>query len=204
MAGISKILIDQQLAEVGVNVTPAKMHITTPRPKITISQENAQMEIDRKAPTFKLNRKKMYSQMRLRTTPELSTDFRNKGKAAAARGAGSRTQDGNFLGNVRNQGDRVAQLAHNKAMARIRQKSQMNIEAIPKEMPEITWDKGHVRVNWSRHSLVIDFDGEFLPQLTVDPNYSVEVYLRTKPYFRITVAEGVDPYMPGRHIDHVL
>jgi len=43
-----------------------------------------------------------------------------------------------------------------------------------------------------------------MPQLTVDPKHSVEVFLRTEPYFRVTVEEMVVPGMPGRFVDQAI
>ena len=204
MASMPVINIDQHLAEVGVNVVPAQMHITNPRPEITITQERPEMEIDRKSPSFKINRKKLNSEMGLKPASELTTEFRNQGKSGALEGTRSYVKDGNFLGNLKNHGDRVGQLARNKAMSAVVQQTQVNIEAMPKNMPEVVWDKGYVRVNWSKHSIVIEFEGIRTPQVVIDPPYSVEVYLRTEPYFRITVEEGPDPNMPGGHVDRVL
>jgi hypothetical protein len=75
---------------------------------------------------------------------------------------------------------------------------------MPKSRPEVIWDKGHMSINWSKHSILIDWDGEYMPELTVDPKYSIEVFLRTEPYFRVSVEEMVDPSMPGRFVDQAI
>jgi hypothetical protein len=61
-----------------------------------------------------------------------------------------------------------------------------------------------MRINWSKHSVVIDWDGEYMPQFMVDPKHSIEVYLRTEPYFRIMVEEAIDPNRPGRIVDQAI
>jgi hypothetical protein len=204
MAGISKIKIDQQLAEIGVRSTPARMHISTPRMQMRISSETPQMEIDRQAPTFKINRRRINSESGLKAAPELSKDYRDKGRAGALRGTKTAVDDGNFLGETRRRGDRVGQLARNKTMSAILKKQQLNVGLMPKSLPEVTWDKGHMRINWSKHSLVIDWDGEYMPQLTIDPKYNIEIFLRTEPYFRVTVEDFVDPGRPGRFVDQAI
>lgn len=201
MASISRIKIDQQLAEMGVRVTHAQMRITTPRPKMKITYNAPEMEIERRAPTFTVNSAKVRSESGLKSPMELTHDYRDNGRQAGFDATRTAVDDGNFLGNVADSGDRVARLAHNKTMSAILKKRQINIGLMPKEKAQIKWDKGYMNVKWTKHSIVIDCDGEYMPQMTVDPPYSIEVFLRTKPYFRIIVEEGEDPSKPGSRVD---
>ena len=202
--GIYSITIDQQLAEIGVRRTPAQMHIEQQQMEMRIRTEQSKMDIDWKGPSFKINRKKINSESGLKSTWELSKDYRDKGRVGALRGSKTAVNDGNFLGNVKSPGDRVAKLAHNKTMAAALKKKDLNIGLMPKSMPEVEWDRGSLTINWSKHSIVIDWDGEYMPKVTIDPKYSIEVYLRTEPYFRITVDEGNDPSTPGSLINKAI
>ena len=205
MAGIPHITIEQQLAEIGIERTAAQMKIEQQRMQMRIKTEMPQMEIERKNPSFKINRKKINSESGLKSTPELSKTYRDRGRAGAYRGARTAVQDGNFLGNVRNPGDRVGQLARNKKMSAILKKKEINLGLMPRSSPEVEWDRGSMRINWSKHSIVIDWDGEYMPKVTIDPKHSIEVYLRTKPYFRVLVTEAEeDPNMPGRLVDEAI
>ena len=204
MPGISHITIEQQLAEIGVRSVPGKMRIERPQMEMNIETETPQMEIDRKNPTFKINRKKINNESGLKSSLELSKEFREKGRAGALRGIKSEVQDGNFLGDVTKPGDRVARLARNKTMSAILKRKETNIGLMPKSLPEVTWDRGYMRINWSKHSIVIDWDGEYMPRVTIDPKYSLEIYLRKEPYFRIIVSEAEDPSMPGRLVDKAI
>ena len=200
MAGISRITIDQQLAEIGVNITPAKLHIERGRMQMKISTESSQMEIEQQEPTFKVNREKINNESGLKTPEAVTMAYRDEGKSGAMRGARTAKDDGNFLGETRNRGDRVARLAHNKAMSRMGKK-QTNLDLMPKSLPEVEWSKGSMRINWSKHSVVIDWDGEYMPKLTVDPRYSIEVFLRTEPYFHVSVQTDPGPNAPGNIVD---
>ena len=204
MASMPSITIEQQLAEIGIRRTPAQMHIEQQRMEMSIKTETPQMEIERKNPSFKVNRKKINTESGLKPPDELSKEFRDKGKAGALRGAKTAVNDGNFLGDLRRQGDRVARLARNKTMSAILRKKEMNIGLMPKSSPEIVWDRGYMRINWSKHSIVIDWDGEYMPRVTIDPKSSIEVYLRTEPYFRILVEEAEDSEIPGRIVDRAI
>ena len=201
VAGINKILIDQQLAELGVRATPGKMQITTPHPKMTIKNETPHMEIERQNPSFRINRKKINSQIGLRPPDELTKQFRDSGRQGALKGTKNAVDDGEFLGDLKQPGARVPRLARSKAMNAVIKKRQSNIGLMPKDKAEVEWDRGYMRINWSKHSVVIDWEGEYMPQLKVDPPYSIEVFLRTKPYFRIVVEEGESPMYPGSRVD---
>ena len=201
MAIIQKINIDQQIAQLGIRHTPARMNIKSQRMQMKIKNEHAQMEIERKAPSFRVNRKKLNSDMGVAGPVEFTAQFSEQGKAGALRGARTAVDDGNFLGEMRRKGDRVGPLARKKAMTAIMKNKEINLGLTPKNRPEVVWDKGSMTINWSRHSILIDWDGEYMPQLTVDPKYSVEIFLRTEPYFRVSVSEMIDPGTPGRYVD---
>jgi len=205
MPGIRKVTIEQQLAEIGVNATQGQMRITRPSMEMRITTESPQMEIERQAPKFRVNRKKINSESGLKPTRELVMDFRNDGRTGALRGAKNAVNDGNFLGNAKEPGDRVGKLARIKTMGEIKKKqSQTNIGLMPKTSPEVIWDKGSMSINWSKHSIVIDWDGEYMPQVTIDPKYSIEIFLRTEPYFRIMVEDVIDPNRPGMYVDKAI
>jgi hypothetical protein len=205
MSTIRKVTIDHQLAEIGVQATPARMRITRPAMEMTVTTENPQMEIEKQAPKFRINRKKINAESGLKPPREMTMDFRNSGKTGALRGAKTAVNDGNFLGNTKEPGDKVGKLARVKTMSEIQKKQgQTNIGLMPKSSPEVVWDRGSMRINWSKHSIVIDWDGEYMPQVTIDPKYSIEIFLRTEPYFRVMVEDVVDPSMPGLYVDQAI
>ena len=199
--GIQQIRIDQQRAEIGVRTTPAKLSITMPRGQVNINNERTQMQIDKKMPTFKVNKQKQNNESGLKGPLELAKTFRNDGRQTALRAAGAAKNDGNYLANHKIKGDKVPSLAKNKAMENLRVPD-INVGLMPQSLPDITWDKGYVRVDWSDHSVIIDYSGDYKPDISVDQKYSVEVFLRTKPYFRVMVEEAVSP--TGKYVDHAV
>lgn len=201
MASIQRVVIDQQMAELGMRVTPSKMQISTPQPRMSITNEAPQMEIERKAPSFKVNWKKVQAESGLKQPKEIMKDFSSSGKAGAYRGAKTAVEDGNFLGDVTSPGDRVGRLARKKKMSAVQKQTQINVQSMPKSRPEFEWDRGYMRVSWSKHRITIDFDGEYMPQTSVDPPYSIEVFLRQKPYFRVMVEDAAPLFAPGTQVD---
>ena len=51
-----RLNIDQQIAEIGVKSIPARLNISMPRGHLKIKTETSQMRIDKKAPSFRVNR----------------------------------------------------------------------------------------------------------------------------------------------------
>ena len=204
MAGIRRISIDQQLAELVIRSTPARLNISQPRMKMRITSEAPKMEIERKAPSFKINRKKLNAEMGLSAPVAFTRSFRDAGKTGALRAAKTAGEDGEFLGNTRMRGDKVGRLARNKRMSEVLRKREVNLGLMPKNRPEVVWDKGQMSINWSKHSLVIDWDGDYMPQLTIDPKYNIEIFLRTEPHFKITVEEVAAPGIPGQYVDQAI
>jgi len=204
MPSIPRITIEQQLAEIGVNITPAKMNLVRPRMQMTITTESPQMEIERQNPSFKINRKKVNSESGLKPPSEFAAAYKTKGKQDALRAAKTSGEEGDYLGDLRKPGNKIAQLARSKSMASATKKKQIDLGLMPKSSPEVVWDKGGLSINWSKHSIVIDWDGEYMPQVTIDPKYSIEVFLRTEPFFQVIVDEMASPGMPGRYVDQAV
>jgi len=204
MSSIKKLSIDQQFAEIGVHSSPARMRISRPAMQMKITTQSPRMEVSRKAPSFKMNRKKINSESGLKPPVELSKSYRDAGRTGALKGTRNAGDEGDFLGNQKIPGDRLAKLSRQKTMAAATKKQDLNIGLMPKTSPEVVWDKGSMSINWSKHSIVIDWDGEYMPQVTIDPKYSIEIYLRTEPYFRVRVEDLVDPSRPGRYVDQAI
>ena len=201
MDGMQQLIIDKKLAEIGLRVTPAKMRISFPQMRMKITTENPHMKIERKAPSFRMNRKKINSESGLKTPIEITRMFRDAGKAGALKVAKTAGEDGDYIGDARIKGNKIARLSRNKAIASATRNKQLGLVLMPQNSPEVSWEKGYISINWSKHSIKIDWDGEYMPQLTVDPKYSIEVFLRTEPYFKVTVVDMEDPNSPGKYID---
>ena len=205
MSRIQKIHIDQQMAELGINVTPAQLKINNPRMKMRISSEAPQMEIVRKAPSFRINRKKHNPQMAHAPSQALTRIPRSAAKhGAAIKGIKPPGEDGSQSDTAKILGEKTGKLVRSKNASAIMRRKEPGLDKLSKNMPDITWEKGQMSINWSKHSLVIDWDGDYMPQLTIDPKYSIEIFMRTEPYFRITVEELTDPGIPGQFVDQAI
>jgi len=201
---IKRLNIEQQFAEIGVRSTPAKLNISMPRMQMRIKTETPQMHIDRKAPSFKVNRQKSRNTTTHKALLESVKTQYNKNRQASPRGNVNANDDGTLPAKKNTKGDKTVQTLINNRVKQSQTKIDLNKNSTLTGSPDVTWDKGYMRINWSSHSLVIDWDGEYMPEMVVDPKYSIEVYLRTQPYFRVMVEEIPGAETLGRYIDRAI
>ena len=204
MPSIKNITIEQQLAEIGVRKTPAQIHIEQQQMEMKIKTESPKMDIERKNPSFKVVRKKPYSgSSGMKSSQDISKDYRDKGKVDLSRNAKGAAGGSNSVGDVKKPGRKPGRLARSLAKSNtIKKKDSGGLSS--KGSPEVEWDKGYMRINWSKHSILIDWDGEYMPRVRIDPKHSIEIYLRTEPYFRIKVNDGKDLNLPGAVVDKAI
>jgi hypothetical protein len=197
-------VIEQQFAAIGVSVTPAHIEIDMPKLSMDITTENPKMTIDRKAPSFEMDLDPYADEEGLGEPYGIIDDIFGEGVFAdenrvAPEPTGSgirRARPGT------RKGSRVAAISRRKLMQSA--KRDIKIKTVPPNRPKVKWDPGYIHIDWSNYRINIDWEGEYIPELTVDPPYSIEIYLRDKPYFRITVEEGEAPYRAGRRVDEAV
>ncbi|MDR0936319.1 MAG: DUF6470 family protein [Oscillospiraceae bacterium] len=196
---ISRLVIDQQFAQLGVKFTPAQMTVSTNTAMPEISTETAKPKIESEVPAFTLNFSKLMSDVGVATPSEATDKYAGKGLNTSITGTQTAAKDGDYLGSTEKPGDRVAQIAkqHNRPVM-----AEANVASIPKAPPQITWSKGSVNIDWSNHSVNIDWNSNYLPEIKIDPRASVEVYLRNQPKITISVEQS-DPY-EARYVNEKL
>jgi hypothetical protein len=201
------MVIEQQFAAIGVNITPAHVEIEAPRLSMNITTEKPEMTIDRQAPTFEMDIDFFGGNRALNEPPDVlvvdafdNEVFKDELKPYSEL---VDTDKRNGHGTPR-KGSRIAAISRRKLMQSARRN--IKIKTVPQNHPKIKWDPGYVHINWSSYRVNIDWEGEYIPEITVDPPYSIEIYLRNKPYFRITVEDGEAPYpyQAGQRVDEAV
>ena len=197
------IVIDQSYGSMGIEITNAQMKITTPRPEMEVTWEPPEMSMDSQRPAFKLNWKKVRSESGLKPPMEFTNATSGNGIHIAGLGTAQAVRDGDYIGKVEEPGNRIAQLARRKTIKTAQ--AEINLSSMPKSLPEVEWSPGFVNISWSRGSLSVDWVGEYMPEVIIDPPFSIDIYLREKPYIKIMVEDGEVPmYGPGVLVDEQL
>ena len=198
MSRIPTIKIEQQYAEIGVNNNHAQLRINNPRKQMRVTNDAPNMDFESTMP--KVSKKKTNSGPGVKSPAALPAEINTRGRGGVAGSTRKALEDGSYPGEFMEPGEKVANQGRSRAAENF-QSHQFNIGLTPEDPAEISWEKGQMRVSWSSHSLVIDWDGDYMPQVSVDPPHSVEVYLRTKPYFRVLVEENVPLTDFGAQVD---
>ena len=202
MAGMPSIIINQQFASLGIEITQAQMKITTPRPQMQVVSEPPEMTIETRAPKFKLNWKKVRSESGMKAPTELAQSIGQTGIHIAGDGTKQTVKDGDYLKKVELGGNRIAQLSRQKTIKTAQ--AEINLSTMPQSLPEVEWEPGFIDIVWSRGNFKIDWIGEYMPEVVIDPMFSIEIFLREKPYIKVTVEDGTGPYDPGGIVDRRL
>ena len=198
MATIPSIIIDQSFGSLGIELTPAQMRITTPRPEMQITSEPAEITIEQQSPEFKVNWKPVQAAPPVVKSPRpparvVAPEIQPQQETLTPVG------DSDKLGSARARGIRNSQRARQKSIKM--EHVQINLNSVPKSAPEVEWTPGVINVNWTRGSLNVDWIGEYMPQVVIDPPFSIDVFLREKPYIKIMVEDGTVPGAAGSYID---
>ena len=200
MREIPRIHIEQQAARIGIQTTNAKVEVnSSARPKMRIVTERPRMEIERKTPSFKVEpqrgradkpaltryQRATLSAAQQANTPRPRADITLKADALIP----------NTAADVLN----LTPLELNKAIGDYA--ATTGTGALQQHMPSIEWEAGYVNISWSNAQMQIEWDqGDYLPSFSVEP-HSVEIYLREKPYIKITVSDEVIAAMYGPQTD---
>jgi len=185
---MSRIVIDQQIASVGIRSTPAKMNLTVNKRQMTdLKTETSKPEITgTKPPSFHQNFIKLMSEIGNKSPSAMAADWRAKGKQYNMELISQTVKDGEFLGATELGGNRAVELVKQQNAPEMRE---TNIGLLPPNPPEIEWEKPSLRIDWSGNGVKIEWNSDYMPNLEIDPRVNVEVYLRNRPYIRITVEQ---------------
>lgn len=200
MSGIRRIQIEQQFASIGITTQNAQMRITSPRPQMRYKNDIPKAEISTTLPQFKVDWSRIRGEAGLKSPADLATSLRDQARMKTAQAVDTFVSDGNYLSQVEQKGDRVAQLSRQETLkdAGIT----INLGMMPQNGPEFTWEPGSIDIQWSEGGLVVEWSNtQTRPRLELDPPYSVEIFLHNKPHIRITVVEDSAAGLAGNTID---
>jgi hypothetical protein len=184
---ISRIVIDQEFATLGIKVTPARMTVSTNMRNFEMKTEASKPEISNtEPPAFQLDFSKLMSDIGVKDPATLSTEYAAKAKSIGLNSVSTAVQEGDHLGAVEKGGDRTVQISKQKGAPK---EHDSNIGLIPSHQPDVTWEKKRLNIDWSNHNVQIEWSDDYMPQIAIDPRASVEVFLRNQPKITITVEE---------------
>jgi len=181
-----RIDIEKQPAQIGVRTTHAKLKVDTQRPpQMKVSADMPEMKQERKQPAFSVDWQRVRAESGLAGPGVLSRQSAVEAQQQVLDFTGQSAQDGNYVSRADIGGNRVAELEKQRNFEPMKE---VNLGSIPKNLPDVTWEPGFININWSNTQMRVEWDSEYMPTFSVEP-YTVEIFLREKPYIKITVVE---------------
>lgn len=198
-----RIIIEQQFAQIGLRVTPAKMQIVHPHREMSIENDPSQLNVDWESPSVEIDWTDVRNETGLKTPEALTVTFRDDSRAAAYTNISNIVKEAQFVGSPEKKGPRIAEVEKKKTLESDEPRD-VNIAALPKSRLKTEWNTGYLNVSWSRHNIKIEWTGEYMPSMKLESPHSIEIYLRDKPYIRITVVEDDEPMFDEEETGHAL
>ncbi|MCL1975866.1 MAG: DUF6470 family protein [Firmicutes bacterium] len=197
---IPSIQIEQQCARIGIHTTNAKLMVNTPPPtRMRIYKEAPRMEIERKAPVFKMEtpRKRPERPLPYTSNPGMPLTWQRdkvvRRNSDIIVQASESAKQGNSV-TLNDNAVEMNKILHDYTSASI-------AESLQQSMPSIEWEAGYININWSKAQMQIEWEkNDYMPSFSVEP-HSVEIYLREKPYIRITLSDEVIASIGGPQMD---
>lgn len=194
MSDIPKIQIERQTARIGINTTYAKVEVNdTKSSKKRLAKEAPRMEIERKSPAFKVE-----PQQRRTYRPAL-----DKMSLSSPRVEIRRPTPNVMLESPENLSNGASLDTNPLELNKAREvySASANTETMPQNMPTIEWEAGYINISWTNAQMQIEWaEGDYMPSFSVEP-HSVEIYMREKPYIKITISDEVIDAMYSPQMD---
>jgi len=195
------------------------LNIQTSRPTLSITTTNAQlnisnkirrfssrrvppeMKIERKAPSFKVDWRKVWSQSGKKSPEDLALHVRQQARQRVDQYIQKVATNGDYILQVKNyvgtKSDPLAELRWQEMMS---QKPEVNVTSMPETTPDVVWDLGYVKIEWTTGEVQIDWDDEFMPEITVSP-HSVEIRIEGRKEIKISLNEDNVPKIRGKKVN---
>jgi len=186
MSMLMRININEQRAQIGLNITRSNLNIQNPTPAVQINNQRSQLNINASQPSFTADNSAARYEMGLATSGEFARDFAAAGRQTAMQGIARRANDGDLMARFQVQGrDAVPTLARNASMARLGPR-EVNIGLMPTSRPNFTWHVNQININFSPHSLTVNASPQNTAPVSLHPQHSVSAYFAVPPQMDIT------------------
>jgi len=186
MSVLMRININEQRAQIGLNITRSNLNINSPEAAVQINDRRSQLQIHAPQPTFTADNSAIRRETGLSTSGQFAQDFAVAGRQSAMQGIGRRAREGDRMANAQLRGaDPFPMIARDNANARLGP-IPFNIGLMPRSSPNITWHVSQPQVNFTPHHLSINADLTNLAQISLTPQHSVSTFYRTPPHMDIS------------------
>ena len=196
---VMRLEIEQQRAQIDINIQPAQLHIEMPDRSMEINQKRPEMTARREQAGVELDMEEHKVNMGLKNYKQMTAAATADALASAQQGIREIVSTSKHLGDVTAHGNKVAAVVKDKMLEFSDPK--MGHSPIPPGAVEMDGKPGTLEINWSDYDLSIDWSGECVPEISVEPQNSVDVELSTQPSVKMSASEVYIPASTGRNVN---
>lgn len=179
-----------------ITTRPAKVYIRNRRPVFRVRRSRPVMHVEKKAPSFKVNWLNVRAQTGIEYSSQISDKYNDEAfkRAMEAISQISRRSKNSML--LENRGNPIAGISKERISAAVR----LNNAPRRIQNPQMEWDLGYFKVEWTDQQVEIEWDVSSTPEITVEPHV-VEIRVRNNPAVRIRVNKDAVRNAVGVRID---
>lgn len=196
---VTRLEIEQQRAEITIDITNARLHVDMPKQSMEITSRSPEMTTHLESPEVLLDLTELKANTGLKTYAQLIKDAAAKANTSALQGIREIVNTAEYVSNIAAPGNKIGMIARDK-MLRVTEPD-MGRSRVPPGPVKMKGHPGKLEVDWSDHEFSIDWNGKCTPEIYVEPPCSVEVEISTRPYISITVKEEYIPAAAGRNVN---
>lgn len=196
---VRRIEIEQQLAQIRVDSRMASLSVEMRRRGMSVEQNNARMQVERSSPDIALDMREFRDNIGLKSVFTLTRESAARAQAQVSQSIKKFASNADFIGTLPQNGNPIAQVARRQMLEPTVFDSGRS--RVPEGAVKMEGKPGNLRIDWSKHDLVINWDQFQTPVITVEPKASVEVELAREPILEFTVVEEYIPKETGQTLD---
>lgn len=195
MQGI-KLNIEQQRAQISIDIQNAQIHVKVPQRQMRINHEPARMEVTRSEGKVNIDLQAVKSNLGLKNYDEMTRAAIQKAKAKAQESIRENVSDAAQVSDP-SKGQNLGKLAKSKMMAFKNPKPGRSPVPPPVGMEG---KPGQMQIEWVRGGITIDWEGENLVEVYVEPPHSVNIQLTQRASIQVSLIEETLPEVLGRKV----
>ncbi|QGU00432.1 hypothetical protein SYNTR_1838 [Candidatus Syntrophocurvum alkaliphilum] len=173
-----QININQQFAQIGINTTKPFLGLNTVQPQLQINTQKPEVQIQKQQPKVHIDQSQCFADFNKRAPIEFVNYHSQKAKSSGIQAIGKIAAEGDMLAKI--EGNITVQDLAKRAMDT---QKDFNVEAIPKQRPNINFEKHPVEIIPQKGTLDININ-----QGTIQQDFQwgkVDIYLNQKNYLEI-------------------
>ena len=195
MQGV-KLNIEQQRAQISIDIQNARIHVKVPQRQMQINHEPARMKITRSEGEVDIDLQAVKNNLGLKSYEERTRAAVQKAKANAQQSVRESVSDAAQISDV-SKGQSIGKLAKSKLIAFKNPKPGRSPVPPPVEMDG---KPGQMQIEWIKGGITIDWEGENLVEVYVEPPHSVNIELSQRSSIQISLIEETLPEILGRKV----